>query len=107
MPNVYHYGHKNIRVHELIPAYSDVQETECCDKQRFSSGIFSRKTFFLFLPPSGTMLYAGVHVIFQLLVFIDFDDVTRIESQQRLALQETADLVTFIEEILNGKLHLL
>ena len=53
------------------------------------------------------MLYAGVHVIFQLLVFIDFDDVTRIESQQRLALQETADLVTFIEEILNGKLHLL
>ena len=65
------------------------------------------KSFFLFLPPLGTMLYAGVHVIFQLLVFIDFDDVTRIESQQRLALQETADLVTFIEEILNGKLHLL
>ena len=65
------------------------------------------KRFFLFLPPSGTMLYAGVHVIFQLLVFIDFDDVTRIESQQRLALLETADLVTFIEEILNGKLHLL
>ena len=55
---------------------------QCCSVFRQVS--LPEKSYFLFLRRSGTMLFTGAHVIFQLLVFIDIDDKTKIDPQQRL-----------------------